>query len=65
MILEMCLISIWAWRLYSVPPEKELKNVATVMSISTADDHLRSVEARTVKEGIDNQTFNNNVNVDE
>ncbi|CAB3247261.1 unnamed protein product [Arctia plantaginis] len=65
MLVEMCLVSIWAWRLYSVPPEKVLKNVATGKSISTVDDHLRAIEVETVKEGIDNKTFNNNVNIDD
>ncbi|XP_075976648.1 organic solute transporter alpha-like protein [Anticarsia gemmatalis] len=65
MMVEMLLISLWAWRLYRNPPGKDLNNEPKEKSNSTLDDNIRSIEVRSIKEGIDNKTFNNNVEVDD
>lgn len=65
MMVEMLIISICAWRLYRTPPGKVLNDPQKEKSVSTLDDNIRSIEVKTIREGIDNKSFNNIKNIDE
>lgn len=43
MIIEMLLLSIWAWRLYRVPPEKMMDKVQHIV-VAVLEDSLSSNE---------------------
>lgn len=43
MIIEMLFLSIWAWRLYRVPPEKMMDKVQHIV-IAVLEDSLSSNE---------------------
>lgn len=65
-MLEMLLLSTWAWRLYRMPPGKDSEKVQRdKVVIAVLDDSVRSIEVKSVKDGIDNKSFNNNVSVDD
>ncbi|CAH1636831.1 unnamed protein product [Spodoptera littoralis] len=62
MMLEMLLISIWAWRVYSSPPGKDMEKVQRDrVVVAVLEDNMRSIEVKSIKDGIDNKSFNNNV----
>uniref|UniRef100_A0A2A4JWS4 Organic solute transporter alpha-like protein n=1 Tax=Heliothis virescens TaxID=7102 RepID=A0A2A4JWS4_HELVI len=66
MMIEMLLLSLWAWRIYSSPPSKDLEKVQrNKVVVAVLEDNLRSAEIKSVKDGIDNKSFNNNILVDD
>ncbi|XP_063894514.1 organic solute transporter alpha-like protein [Helicoverpa armigera] len=66
MMLEMLLLSLWAYRVYSSPPGKDLEKVQrNRVVVAVLEDSIRSAEIKSVKDGIDNKSFNNNVVVDD
>ncbi|XP_059045055.1 organic solute transporter alpha-like protein [Achroia grisella] len=59
-ILQMLLLSIWAWRLYSVPPGKVVDKVQHSV-VSIVEDISGVFDVRAVKNGIDNKSFKENI----
>ncbi|KAM3961531.1 organic solute transporter alpha-like protein [Aphomia sociella] len=55
-ILEMLLLSAWAWRLYSVAPGKVVDKVQHAV-VSIVEDASGVFEVKSVKNGIDNKSF--------
>ncbi|XP_004928427.1 organic solute transporter alpha-like protein [Bombyx mori] len=55
MLLEMLLLSIWAWRLYRVAPGKNLDRPQVVVAV--LDDSIKPVDPKTMI-GLENKSFN-------
>lgn len=53
MMLEMFLLAVLAWRLYSIPPGKNLNKLPQVV-VAVLEDSPRSLEIKTDKDNIDN-----------
>ncbi|XP_026752682.2 organic solute transporter alpha-like protein [Galleria mellonella] len=58
-IMQMLLLSIWAWRLYSVPPGKVVDKVQHAV-VSIVEDISGVFDVKAVKSGIDNKSFKDN-----
>ncbi|KAJ8720289.1 hypothetical protein PYW07_012332 [Mythimna separata] len=66
MMVEMLLLSLLAWRIYSSPPGKDLEKVQRDrVVVAVLEDNAHSIDVRSVREGIDNKSFNNNNVVDD
>lgn len=57
-VLEMLLLSIWAWRLYSVPPSKMSDRIHQVKVVAVLEDSSTpvSLDGR-IKDGVENKCF--------
>ncbi|CAG4945866.1 unnamed protein product [Parnassius apollo] len=57
-IFEMILLSIWAWRLYAVSPEKVEYKVKKI-GVTVLEEGTGVLDVRSSKGGTDNKSFNN------
>lgn len=59
MMLQMLLLSIWAWRLYSVPPSKISERIQHVKVVAVLEENNvpASPEIRSIKDGVENKCF--------
>ncbi|CAD0197843.1 unnamed protein product [Chrysodeixis includens] len=63
-IVEMLLLSLWAWRLYRRPPGKDLEKVLRdKVVVAVLEDSAPAIDIR-VKDGVDNKSYNNNISED-
>ncbi|XP_013194956.2 organic solute transporter alpha-like protein [Amyelois transitella] len=56
MMLEMLLLCLWAWRLYSLPPGKVIERVQHAV-VAVVDDTFNGFDEKAIKEGVENKSF--------
>lgn len=53
MMVEMLVLSLWAWRLYRVPPGKDFEKPSHIV-VAVLDDSVK----KTGRDGVENKSFN-------